>query len=275
MEKVLKSVVQVSDLTQIRANNPILIFSFYMGNIATTKCPYIDAGIFAYPLSHTTTNRMVLTARNLGFNGFIMREPWLRDATASLHSFSHFTEQKKDFFLIHGRVYSTLNQKELRRAIQSMAIVSSAKIPTLHIVDAGDIAYNRWVLTTPDVSILSRIYAVPRKAFDHVCARSAFDHNICVDINLAALIPKGVLRQKALRQYEHIVTLARKYEFGLTISSGAAGHLGLCTPREIMAICLLFGMDEDMVVHSLSTPFHLLHPHQSVREVVSEQRGVR
>jgi len=242
-----------------------------MGTIASTTCPYIDAGIFAYPLSHTTTSRMVLTARNLGFNGCIIREPWSRDATSSLlHSFSHFTEQEKNFFLIRGRVYSGLNQKELRRTIQNTTIKPPVQIPTLHFVDAGDAAYNRWVLTTPDVSILSRIHTMPRQAFDHVCARSAVDHNICVDINLAALIPKGVPRQKALRQYEHIVTLARKYEFGLTISSGATGYLGLCTPREIMAICLLFGMDEEMVLHSLSTPFHLLHPHQSVREVVRE-----
>jgi RNase P/RNase MRP subunit p30 len=236
------------------------------------KCPHIDAGIFAYPFSHTTTSRMVLTARNLGFNGCIIREPWSRDAAINLHSFPDFTEQEKDFFLIHGRVYSALNQKELRRAIQST--VPSVKVPILHIVDAGDATYNRWALTLPEISILSRIYAAPRQAFDHVCARSAVDHTICVDINLAALIPKGVPRQKALRQYEHIVTLARKYEFKLTISSGAAGYLGLCTPREIMAMCTLFGMDEDMVVHSLSTPFHLLYPHQSVREVVSEQRGL-
>jgi RNase P/RNase MRP subunit p30 len=244
-----------------------------MGNIATTKCPYIDAGIFVYPLSHTTTSRMVLTARNLGFNGFIIREPWSRDTTSSpLHSFPH-SEQEKNFFLIRGRVYSALNQKELRRAIQNRATIPSVEIPTLHIVDAGDAAYNRWVLTTP-ISILSRMYAVPRQAFDHVCARSAVDHNICVDINLAALIPKGAPRQKALQQYEHVITLARKYEFGLTISSGATGYLGLCTPREIMAICMLFGMDEEMVVHSLSTPFHLLYPQQSVRRVVSELRGI-
>lgn len=248
-----------------------------MGTIAGMKCPYIDAGVFAYPLSHTTTNRMVLTARSLGFHGLIIREPWSRDATSSslrsLHSSPHL-QQDKNFFLIQGRVYSSLNQKELRRAMQNTEMLPSVQIPTLHIVDAGDIAYNRWVLTTPEISILSRIYAVSRQAFDHVCAKSAVDHNICVDINLAALVDKGIARQKALRQYEHIVTLARKYEFGLTISSGAKGYLGLCTPREIMAMCTLFGMDEDMVVRSLSTPFHLLYPQQCVREVVQEKGGI-
>jgi len=242
-----------------------------MGNIATITCPYIDAGIFAYPFSHTTTSRMVLTARSLGFHGLIIREPWSRDTTCSSLRSSPHLQQDKNFFLIHGRVYSALNQKELCRAMQNREMSPSGQIPTLHIVDAGDIAYNRWVLTTPKVSILSRMYVVSRQAFDHVCAKSAVDHNVCVDINLAALIPKGVPRQKALRQYEHIVTLARKYEFGLTISSGAKGYLGLCTPREIMAMCSLFGMDEDMVVRSLSTPFHLLHPYQSVRKVVHGQ----
>jgi RNase P/RNase MRP subunit p30 len=217
---------------------------------------------------------MAMTARSLGLHGLIIREPWSRGATSpslpSLHSFLHLQQDKK-FFLIQGRVYSSLNQKDLHRAMQNTNMIPSVQIPTLHIVDGGDIAYNRWVLTTPEVSILSRMYAVPRQAFDHVCAKSAVDNNVCLDINLAALVHKGVPRQKALRQYEHIVTLARKYEFGLTISSGAKGYLELCTPREIMAMCTLFGMDEDMVVRSLSTPFHLLYPRQRVRQVVQKK----
>lgn len=247
-----------------------------MGNSATFKCPYIDAGVFAYPLSHTTANRMILTAQKLGLNGCIIREPWSRDthhsslppsdSSLSLGSFSLSMEQKKRFFVIHGKVYSALTQKELRRAMQTKG-PTLPELPVLHIVDAGDATYNRWLLTTPGVAILSRMHAAPRHAFDHVCAKSAADHGICVDINLAALIPKGAPRQKALRQYENMVTLAKKYEFGITISSGAKGYLGICTPREIQAICGLFGMDEDMVAHALSAPFHLLHPHRPVRSV--------
>ena len=253
-----------------------------MGNNAALKCPYIDAGVFAYPLSHTTASRMILAAQKLGFNGCIIREPWSRDthhspsslltvssSSLSLSSFLASMQQVKRFFVIHGRVYSDLTQKELRRVMQTKESTLQ-QFPTLHIVEAGDAAYNRWVLTTPGVSILSRMHAAPRHAFDHVCAKSAAEHGICVDINLAALIPKGTPRQKALRQYENMVTLARKYEFGLTISSGAKGYLGICTPREVQAICGLFGMDEDMVVHALSAPFHLLHPHQPVRHVMWE-----
>ena len=236
---------------------------------ATFECPYIDAGVFAYPLSHTTANRMILTAQRLGFGGCIIREPWSRDTHHSplpLSSLLTSIQQKKQFIVIHGRVYSALSQKELRRAMQTKDSTLQ-HFPTLHIVDAGDTAYNRWVLTTPNVSILSRIHAAPRHAFDHICAKSATDHGICVDINLAALVPKGAPRQKALRQYENVITLAKKYEFGLTISSGAKGYLGICTPREIQALCGLFGMGEDMVARALSAPFHLLHPHRSVRPV--------
>ena len=255
-----------------------------MGNSATFKCPYIDAGVFVYPLSHTTANRMVLTSLKLGFNGCIIREPWSRNthhspspssllsvssSSLSLSSFLASMQQVKRFFVIHGKVYSALTQKELIRAMQTKESTLQ-QFPTLHIVEAGDTAYNRWVLTTPGVSILSRMHAAPRHAFDHVCAKSAAEHGTCVDINLAALIPKGPPRQKALRQYENMVTLARKYEFGLTISSGAKGYLGICTPREIQAICGLFGMDEDMVAHALSAPFHLLNPHQPVRHVICE-----
>ena len=239
-----------------------------MDNSATLKCPYIDAGVFAYPFSHTTANRMIVTAQRLGLHGCIIREPWSRDTHhPSLNLLSPTIKQEKRFFTIHGKVYSGLTQKDLRRAMQTKG-PTMQEFPTLHIVDAGDTAYNRWVLTTPSVSILSRMHAAPRHAFDHICAKSAAEHGICIDINLAALIHKGAPRQKALRQYENIVVLAKKYEFSLTISSGAKGYLGICTPREIQAICGLFGMDEDMVVHALSTPFHLLHPHQSVRPVI-------
>ena len=240
-----------------------------MGTIATLKCPYIDAGVFAYPLSHTSASRMIMTARKFGFNGVIMREPWSKDVDhSSLGSLPISVQQDKAFLLIHGRVYSALTQKELRRAMQAPGLDASLQIPMLHIVDAGDATYNRWVLTTPGVSILSRIHAAPRHSFDHVCAKSATDHGICVDINLASLIPNGTLRQKALRQFENVIILARKYEFGLTISSGAKGYLGICTPREIIAMCSLFGMDEDMVTRALSMPIHLLCPRQSVRKVV-------
>jgi ribonuclease P/MRP protein subunit RPP1 len=218
---------------------------------------------------------MILTAQKLGFDGLIIREPWSHDTRHSSLSSSSLSFRSlpvsipQNFFVIYGRVYSALPQRELKRAMQTKESPLQ-QLPTLHIIDAGDTAYNRWVLTTPGVSILSRMYAAPRQAFDHICAKSAAEHGICVDINLRALISKGALRQKALRQYENMVTLARKYEFGLTISSGAKGYLGICTPREIQAICSLFGMDEDMVAHALSAPFSLLYPHRPVRYVMRE-----
>jgi RNase P/RNase MRP subunit p30 len=263
-----------------------------MGDIAAPvknlSSPIIDAGVFAYPHSDTSASRMALTAKTYGLSGIVIREQGVHNPQhsslaaieAHVQRIQHQTinqiqtEQKNpsahNFLLIYGRVFSGLNQQNLRNAIKKTpSPASRSSVPTIHFVDAGDIAYNRGVLSTLDLIVLSRIHAAPRRAFDHICAKSAVDHHILVDLDLSALIPKGSARQKALRQYENVITLAEKYEFGLTISSGAKGHLGICTPREIALMFELVGMTSEMTTRALAAPFKLLYPRKSVREVIN------
>jgi RNase P/RNase MRP subunit p30 len=259
--------------------------------VAPAKClssPVIDAGVFAYPFSNTSANRMALTAKTYGLSGIVIREPGEHNPQhSSLAAIKAHTQRIQNqtikqidteqnnssahtFFLIHGRVFSGLNQQNLRNAIKKTPLSASlSSVPIIHFVDAGDVTYNRGVLSTLDGMVLSRIHAAPRQAFDHICAKSAVDRHILVDLDLSALISKGSARQKALRQYENVITLADKYEFGLTISSGAKGYLGICTPREIALMCELVGMTSEMTTRALAAPFELLYPRKSVREVIN------
>lgn len=208
-----------------------------------------DACIYPYPLGDSSVQRMALEAGELGFD--------------SLVALGNGSAAPDGIRVLQG----VLIQEKTVKAVIGQVRRAGSKAEVI-LVDAGELAFNRGVLSVRGIHVLRQIHRTPRKAFDHIAARMAAERLVAVDIDLQPLIQsRGGERQRALRRYADILRLQRHFRFPLTLSSSARSILDLRSPREFAALCALFGMQETEVHAALSTVGRLLAPRGSVQVV--------
>jgi ribonuclease P/MRP protein subunit RPP1 len=124
---------------------------------------------------------------------------------------------------------------------------------TVISVRAGDAGFNRAVIGMKGIHILRGIHGADKNGFDHVTAKMAADNRVAIDIDLSTLIAiRGNARQKAIARYRDILVLEERFEFPLTVSTGAGSVLDLRSVREISGLCSLLDMDIPLVEHALA-----------------------
>jgi ribonuclease P/MRP protein subunit RPP1 len=167
-----------------------------------------------------------------------------------------------DFRVLHGWIVS---EQSVKAAMNRMR---KAPAGDLVMVDAGDAAFNRGILSTRGIHILRGIHRSPPRSLDHVSARLAARREVAIDIELYPLLHerKGG-RQKVLQRYEDVLQLHRRFRFPLTISSGARSILDQRSVREITSLCSLFRMGTEEVFRALATCGEILERKGPVEEV--------
>ena len=209
-----------------------------------------DASVRPYPAGDSTLARMAVEAAELGFDSVV--------------AIGEGAPRVGGPAVLRGAVISGASPKEVIKQVREPA----AQHADVIFVNAGDIAFNRAVVSIKEVQVLRNIHAARKNAFDHVAARSAAQRGLAVDISLAPLIQyRGTKRQRGLQQYEDILLLHRRYGFLLTISSGACSILEQRSVREIRGLCALFGMTGAEVNEALASVGRIVEPDQPVRVV--------
>ncbi|WP_067072750.1 RNase P subunit p30 family protein [Methanoculleus horonobensis] len=209
-----------------------------------------DAGIHPYPAGDSTVARMALEAAGLGF-----------DSTVVIGDAVH---RSPGIEVLRGTVIGAASVKEVLKRVRDPAV----RRADIVYVDAGDISFNRAVVSVKEVNVVRSIHATRRNAFDHVAARTAAEQGVAVDISMAPIIYlRGTRRQRALQRYADVLSLQRRYGFPLTISSDARSILGQRSIREIHGLCALFEMTGAEVTEALSSIGRLIEPHRPVRVV--------
>jgi len=136
------------------------------------------------------------------------------------------------------------------------------------MVQAGENGLNRSLLTLPGIHTLCDLQSAPKNAFDRFCAQLAADRNIALDIRVRPLWElRGVPRERVIRTYEEILLLQNRYEFPLTISSGAQTLFDIRTSRAVTTLLTEIGMDKDLITRSFASVLGLLENHQAAREI--------
>jgi ribonuclease P/MRP protein subunit RPP1 len=209
-----------------------------------------DASVCPYPAGNSTLERMALEARDLGFDSLIAIETG-GGATAGLE-------------ILCGTVIDAGSIKEVLRQVRQPSVRRADVV----FVNAGDLAFNRAVVSLREVHVIRNLHAAHRNAFDHVAARTAGERGVAVDISLIPLIQsRGARRQRALQHYADLLTLQRRYRFPLTISSGARSVLEQRSVREIRQLCSLFGMTQSEVGDALGSVGGLIEPEERLRVI--------
>lgn len=209
-----------------------------------------DAGIHPYPAGDSTVARMALEAAELGF-----------DSAVVIGDIAH---RPPGIEVIRGAVISAASVKEVLKRVRDPAV----RRADIVYVDAGEIAFNRAIVSIKEVNVVRSIHATRRNAFDHVAARTAAERGVAMNISMAPIIHlRGTKRQRALQRYADVLSLQHRYGFPLTISSDARSILGQRSVREIRGLCALFGMTGAEVTEALSSVGRIAEPHRPVKVV--------
>ncbi len=209
-----------------------------------------DACLRPYPAGDSTLARMAAEAAELGFDSIV--------------AVGEGNLPVRGVRVLYGAVIGAASHKEVIRQVRE-PVTRRADVV---FVNAGDISFNRAVISIREVQVLRNIHTTRKNAFDHVAARSAAERGVAVDISMAPLIQhRGAKRQRALQRYEDILLLHRRYGFPLTISSGACSILDQRSVRDIRGLCALFGMTEEEVSEALASVGRIIEPEQPVRVV--------
>jgi len=184
-----------------------------------------DAAVFPYPCGDSSVRRMALEAETLGL-----------DSLVAVDVPSGICEGIE---IRSGVLLRDLPVKDVIARVRK-----NQDTGAVMIVNARDNGFNRAVLSLKGVHILRGIHAAEKTAFDHVTAKMAADCGVALDIDLSPLIfGRGIARQRAIHRYRDMLVFERRFEFPLTLSTGARSVLDMRATREITALCSLLGMD--------------------------------
>ena len=209
-----------------------------------------DGLVHPYPEGDSSLRRMALEARELGFDSIV--------ATGRDHC-----DAVQGIVVIPGVLIAA---NTVRGVISQLKRTGDAN--GLVLVNAGDNAFNRSVLSLKGIHILRNLHTTHKHSFNHVTGRMAADKGVAVDIDLRPLIHlRGNIRQKVLYRYQDLIRLQERFEFPITLSSNALSVLDQRSVRDVMHLTALFGLDEDRAREALGTIGRLLSPERAVRVV--------
>jgi ribonuclease P/MRP protein subunit RPP1 len=165
--------------------------------------------------------------------------------------------------IVGGTLLQGRDPREVQAAVRRFG--QGSAIP---MVNAGDYTFNRAILHIGGIRVLRDIQSSPRNSFDHILSRTAAERQVAVDLDISPLVRgRNYVRQKTLHRYADLVRLQSRFEFPLVISSGARSILEMKSPRDMVALCRLFGLDEEGVGQALMGISRLLHPEKPVEVV--------
>ncbi len=209
-----------------------------------------DATVFPSPLGNTSVRRMVIEARERGFDSIVaIGQPgWEQDG----------------FSVIGGTLVREPHVKAVLNA--SRANVSGKG---LLVVNGGNNAFNRAVIQVKGVHIIRHLHKTEKNSFDHIIARMSAENHVAIDIDLRPLVMlRGVWRQKTIQRYSDITGLCERFGFPLTLSSNARSVVELKSVREMVDLASLVGIAEPDARKALATVNSLLSPVGPVQVVL-------
>jgi ribonuclease P/MRP protein subunit RPP1 len=210
-----------------------------------------DACVYPYPEGDSSVRRLALTAQSLGYDSIV--------AAGSPPCEYHGVT------VLCGSVIQASSVKEVIAALKR--VKGSGAVVT---VQAGDNGFNRAVTGMKGVHILRGIHAADKRAFDHVAAKIAADNFTAIDLDLSPLVSlRGHARQKAIHRYLDLMVLYRRFEFPLTISSGARSLLAMRSVREVTGLCSVIGMDISDVELALAGVNRVTTPGETAVRVIA------
>ena len=146
--------------------------------------------------------------------------------------------------VIQGVEIVAKNVSELKRKIA----ILRTEVEIL-VVHGGDGEINRAAAKDSRVDILAHPWEI-----DHITARFAAENNVALDFSMDTIIyARGARRSRAFHAMRAGMALMRKYGTPFVITSNSTSIYGLRSPKEMVALAMLVGMEREEAESGLSS----------------------
>jgi len=212
----------------------------------------------AMPESSASASRLALTARQLGYSGIIICN---RD-TARIFMPQAARKIKGIEVIIgaeigrsadcppgHSIAAGSFNARALKSRIGSLR----QKYHFLMVSGRSD-EIMRAASEDPNVDVLMHP-CESRRPLTIAAARAARQNYVAIGIDLSPMMQlRGSPRARWLSSLHQTLDLARKFRLSLVITAGAASHLDLRSPRDLLALAEIAGFEPDEAKEALDLP---------------------
>ena len=201
-----------------------------------------------YPEGSSSASRMAYTARQLGWGGiiFLSRDPdgiFMPEAA----------QRVKGIELAIGAEAQAPGSRALKSRIGSLY----SRYPFVAVLGSSE-EMVRMASEDPHVDLLFHPCDV-RHPLGIATARAAAQNQVAIGFDLSPLIHlRGHNRARWMQALRHNLVLVRKFHIRPAITAGAASHLDLRSPRELMALAGVAGFEADEAREALCWPGRVL-----------------
>ena len=201
-----------------------------------------------YPEGSSSASRMAYTARQLGWGGIIIlsRDPEGIFMPEAAH-------KVRGIEVAIGAEAQAAGSRALKSRIGSLY----SRYPFVVVLGSSE-EMVRMASEDPHVDLLLHPCDV-RHPLGIAAARAAAQNQVAIGFDLSPLIHlRGHNRARWMEALRHNLELVRKFHIRPVITAGAASHLDLRSPRELMALAGVAGFEPDEAREALRLPGRLL-----------------
>lgn len=209
---------------------------------------YYECNLHALPEGSDSASRLALAARRMGYSGIIISNHTPKDVFKM-----EAAESVKGIEVARGAELVAENPKKLYSRIASFR----ERVDFL-AVHGGKEKINRAACENPRVDLLVHPQK-ERKRLGVAAAKAARDNQVAIGLDLGPMIRlRGGSRIRWMETVQKDLTLIRKFDLDLMITTSARSRLDLRAPRELMALAGLLGLDKGEVQEALILPSTIL-----------------
>jgi ribonuclease P/MRP protein subunit RPP1 len=206
---------------------------------------FYECNLHALPDGLDSASRLALAAKRLGYSGIVITNhtttgrPFRSDAANLVGGIEVVIGSEivaKDQRALHARTTS------LREKADFIA------------VHGGDEKINRAACEDPNVDLLAHPHE-ERSGIGVAAAKAARDNQVAIALDLGPVIRlRGGSRVRWMEVVRRDLNLIEKFDLDLMISTGARSHLDLRSPRDLVALAALLGVERVRAVEALALP---------------------
>ena len=210
---------------------------------------FYECSLHALPDGSDSASRLAIVARRLGYSGIIITnhtttgQPFGFDAARLVGGIE----------VAFGVEIVATSQRALHSKAASLRERSG-----FIAVHGGDETINRAACEDPNVDLLAHAHD-GRARIGVAAAKAARDNQVAIGLDLGPMMRlRGAARVKWMETVRRDLDLFRKFDLNLMISTGAKSHLDLRSPRDLVALAALLGLEKEQAAEALAFPKSIL-----------------
>jgi len=210
---------------------------------------YYECNLHSLPDGSDSPSRLALVARRLGYAGIIICN---YSGTGKALG-AEAAKAVKGIEVAWGAELMAENPRKLHQRVASLR--NRTDFLAVH---GGLEKINRAACENPKIDLLVH----PQrggKGLGVVAAKAARDNQVAIGLDLGPMIRfRGGTRIRWIKTVKRDLVFARKFDLDLMITTGALSHLDMRSPRALMALAELLGLERDEAQRALSFPGTIL-----------------